>query len=421
MNKHIQNQKETIRTPELFLLKFLMVFLIFGQRLCIPLVNNYQVPLILFVVYLVLIILLLLKKLSIDLKKFWLFFVSIDMIFATALVQSDFALTSLVYLILTYFPFSFMLKNSKRKIFFDILSFYQKLMVIASLIGILQFLLQFMGLSYKDWLTEFLSPNIILKGYNTSYPIEYGSSIYKSNGIFFLEPSYFSQYLAIAILIDVFFFKKVGRVLIYLLALIFSFSGTGLLILAFFGLPVIFIRMKKIKMFFLILGIIVFTYLISSTPYAQIILQRLGEFRSFDGNSSAYIRFIYPYETMFNFWNEDISLFFTGVGIGLSEKLNTLSGDFATPAKLMVEYGFITGSIFLVFLTYCFYSKSQSIMLSNIMFFMYLFLSASLLTPHIVYLCYVLIILIPYKKEIVLQNYSKNSNLHISMYNFYMQ
>ena len=64
------------------------------------------------------------------------------------------------------------------------------------------------------------------------YPIEYGSEYYKSNGVFMLEPSHFSQILALGVIAELASRRRTTRLAILSLALLTTYSGTGPLLLA---------------------------------------------------------------------------------------------------------------------------------------------------------------------------------------------
>ncbi len=70
------------------------------------------------------------------------------------------------------------------------------------------------------------------EAYNYSYEIYYGSSILKSNGVVFLEASFASQFLALAIIVQILLGGGRLRLVLFGAALVSTLSGTGLLLLA---------------------------------------------------------------------------------------------------------------------------------------------------------------------------------------------
>src|SRR2546421_359958 len=55
---------------------------------------------------------------------------------------------------------------------------------------------------------EFLLGPFLIKNFNHVIPIAYGSSIFKSNGMFLAEPSFLSQAMALSFIIERLFFRR---------------------------------------------------------------------------------------------------------------------------------------------------------------------------------------------------------------------
>ena len=102
--------------------------------------------------------------------------------------------------------------------------------------GIAQFVLQFAGLDLFRFAGVVPSRFLMEAGiFNTSNPIFYGSSIMRANGMFLVEPAVFSQVMAIAIIVEMLYFHRPARLLLYFAGLLISVSGTGWLVLIAFG------------------------------------------------------------------------------------------------------------------------------------------------------------------------------------------
>ena len=56
---------------------------------------------------------------------------------------------------------------------------------------------QLFGLRYYDWVAAVVPHNLLVHDYVVTYPISYGSPIYKSNGWIALEPSFLSFFIAV--------------------------------------------------------------------------------------------------------------------------------------------------------------------------------------------------------------------------------
>lgn len=108
--------------------------------------------------------------------------------------------------------------------------FWARLLAVA---GLIQYVAQFGGVRFFSFATTFpkLGPVLTESGYHVVAPLRYGSSIYRANGLFLLEPSILSQVMALAVVIDVFVLRRMKWLAVYAAALLASFSGTGALIL----------------------------------------------------------------------------------------------------------------------------------------------------------------------------------------------
>jgi hypothetical protein len=370
--------------------KFIVIFLTIGQRLVIK-ISGFQVPIVLILLYITLVIFTIEQRVKISLAKLSLFALATGFLALSALAaNSSYPPYSLFYLILIYLPLIFMYKGSED-LYIPILSFYQKVMAFITCLGIVQFILPFVGITYND-IWGYLPSSIVETGYNTYYPIEYGSPIYKSNGMVLLEPSFFSQFLAIAIILEALYFKKIWRIGLYLIGIIISFSGTGLLLLGAFLILYILKQGWKTKLFVIgMIGLLFFA--LKDTYYAQVLIGRVGEF-NMNSESSANFRFISPYVAIANVGmiSKDVYLFGLGPGMADRASIPYISSDTNYPvlSKLIIEYGVISCFVFLVFIFYCFYTGARRKTLFVAIFMMYTLLSGSLLQPQTVYFLFIL-------------------------------
>ena len=78
----------------------------------------------------------------------------------------------------------------------------------------------------------------IVQHFNKQAALAYGSEVYRANGVFLLEPSFFSQVLAVAIIAELCTLggkiplASATRLAVFSAALFVSYSGTGVLVLA---------------------------------------------------------------------------------------------------------------------------------------------------------------------------------------------
>ncbi|MFK5598190.1 hypothetical protein ACFZ8E_14420 [Methylobacterium sp. HMF5984] len=219
---------------------------------------------------------------------------------------------------------------------------YQDAMVFLSVLGIAQFASQkFIGPELAFFLDYKLPPSLVLSTYHNLNPLYYGSDLFKSNGVFFAEPAFFSQFIGLAAIIELATQQRITRLLIYACAILCSYSGTGIIILAVFG-SYLAIRNGKIV---LIIGIITGTIclvLFGSILEIHAITNRLEEFST--PNSSGHARFISAFSLIDKITFDNIESAIFGKGPGTYS-----SYDYQMPflvfdptwAKLLFEYGLI--------------------------------------------------------------------------------
>jgi hypothetical protein len=251
-----------------------------------------------------------------------------------------------------------------------------------------------MGVPYVDLLATVVPQSFLKEGYNTSYGVEWRSTIHKSNGIFFLEPSYFSRHAAISILIELLFLKKMHRLAVFIPALLISFSGTGMMILAFVAIPLLTRLKLKYTVTLSLLALMSFVVLLYS-GFADHILRRGLEFS--DSSSSGYSRFVAPGLCYSDFLHTNDLWFGRGPGFAslFEDDDPFLIRHFysVTYAKLGMEYGLIGLLAFTVFAANNFFHRSTSLIISAGLFFEYFIFVGGLMGAENVLFGYCLVML----------------------------
>lgn len=230
----------------------------------------------------------------------------------------------------------------------DIVLLYVRL---SCVLGVLQYAFQYIGVQFFS-LTAAI-PEIAqwtvepLYGYNS--PVTYGSNIQRSNGLFFLEPSIFSQAIAMAIVIDVMIRRSYKFMLLYLFGYLVSYSGTGALILfvALTLYSIIYLEHAGHLLFLLIIFIFfVLASVFLFSDIATLIVDRANEFQS--EGSSGYARYLAQGDTWISL-SSDWRVFF-GHGPGALERSKYWVPGSANPSlKLFSDYGIFGGLFFVLF------------------------------------------------------------------------
>lgn len=304
------------------------------------------------------------------------------------------SVTSLLLLLVLYIPLCFRVSDRLREQFPRVLEFYQRIMVVGALCCLLQIGVQVAGLPYTDLFDTYLPPALIFTEYNTTYPVYYGSPILKANGFVFLEPSFASQFLAIAIIVQLMVDgKRWWRLALFGSALLATVSGTGIALLAV-GLVVLAIRRGGQWTARAITATFVLAVAVSFTPVGALLAERTGE--SSTTGSSGNARFVAPYVTIADAIGRDESVFLVGRGAGTVDTdlrfFNPTGVLVNYPAlpKFIGEYGVPTALVFLVFILTVLLRNVPSPTLGLMAGTVYFVLSGSLLQPQTVYLCWLL-------------------------------
>lgn len=368
---------------------------IFLQRIGVP-VGATQVPLILPLVLVGTVYLLLRGDLAINIGRTQAYLVAMAACVgagASAFLRqsANISFTSVLLLVVIYLPFCYGLRRENRRTLFPLLldRFVVFTTIMAGL-AVFQFLIQLAGVPYTDVVKDVIPPDFVMKNFNTSYPVQYGSTLYKSNAFIGLEASFTSQFLALGLVVSVLRSARWWRIALFVLALLSTVSGTGVLLL---GAASVLLAVHKGARFALTAAAVVCLVVLglSFTPAAEIFAQRATE--SGDSGSSGNLRFVTPYQRMYDILADDPASAIVGKGPGWSDRdaadylaRNMQPLNYALVPKLFLEYGLVGGLSFLAFLATAFIRGSPSFVLSGSILVFYVILSSSLLSPVVGYL-----------------------------------
>jgi hypothetical protein len=329
-------------------------------------------------------------NLIIDPRRLFAYYICVAVAFTSFLVNKGFghvdrsSWSSLLLLVMLYFPFVFVFHTnaSKENQLLSVMRVFSNVALFCACAGIVQFYAQFF--IRTEWLFDFTPslPTLLQgpSGWNTVSPLAYGQSLYKSNGFFFREPSFFSFIMALALLGELVLYKRVLRIALFALALLLSYSGTGLLTL-FIGLlfPLGRRTMVQLSLLLGIGGLVV--WLLGDVLNLSFTLARVEEFGS--ENSSAYIRYIAPIRLIHDSLNTDPWTALLGHGPGTIQR-TTQGYEFHDPtwAKLIFEYGLLGFVAFLVLVMTALNQRLMSIQVRASLFFCWLIMGGNLLDPN---------------------------------------
>lgn len=380
-------------------LTVLMVVTVLGQRLALP-VPGFQLQLTLVAGLATFALLLLHQRVRPDPLRMQLFTLAAVACALVAFLSTwsggPLSVPSLLVLLALWLPWSYRLRDRSPEGYRQLALTFVHLMVALAAVGVLQLLAQALGVwSYRDLLGTLVPPAFLVEGYNVSIPLQYGASIHKSNAFVFLEPSFLSQFCALAAVVGVVLRAPVWQLLVLGLGVLSAVSGTGLFLLAFaFALTVV--RAPGLLRPRLVAAGLAGLVVALLTPLSDLLLARSGEIGQ--TGSSGYKRFVAPYLEVGEGLTQDPLRYLIGAGPGTATRLLESSargqaGDavvYNIPAKLVFEYGFVAGTLFLVFIVVALLHRGPAPVIPGSVLFMIFLLSGSLLQPHTVVIAWLL-------------------------------
>jgi hypothetical protein len=296
---------------------------------------------------------------------------------------------SMAQLVAIYLPFAVVLHapGDARAAWGWTLRVFGHVALFCALAGIAQFYAQFF--IQEPWLFKF---NQLLPwrlqgapGYNTVIPV---GELYKSNGFFLREPSHFSFLMALAILLELQTTRRLWRLAIFGLALLLTYSGTGLLVLA---IGLLFPLGRRTVLTLLVGGSVglVLMLTLGEALNLEFTLNRVAEFGS--ERSSAYGRYVAPVLRLHAEFDSQPWSAFIGHGPGtILRNARSFSFD-PTWAKALYEYGLLGLMALIALVGYCLTRITASSSLRVALFVGWLITGGYLLSPENCALLYLLL------------------------------
>jgi len=259
-----------------------------------------------------------------------------------------------------------------------VLDYFLDLVLLIAAAGIAQFAAQFsLGAHWAFPIENLMPQALVVERFNMQIPLEWGSSTYKANGLVMLEPSFFSQLLAVAIVAELLRPLRWWRLALMILALVLSYSGTGLLVLAL-CLPLLMLgRLRAEIVFAAVLGAVVLAAF-SDNLQLERIASRATEFTS--SGSSGFERFVGGYHFFSQFLWDDPLRALLGFGPGSFSDFKPMARlpvSEMSLTKMVFEYGLLGGSAYFGFLMVCIW-RSPAPALLKLAVFATLLLNGSL-------------------------------------------
>ena len=235
-----------------------------------------------------------------------------------------------------------------------IVRFFLGIATVLAVLGIAQYGLQFfVNPRYLFPIENFVPDTFIVQHFNHQAAMEYGSREFRANGVFMLEPSFFSQLLAVAIIAELCTRGRMTRLALFGLALIASYSGTGIVVLAI-CLPLCLVAQRRWGLLLTGLLALVAIILVHEYVHAVRLLSRVAEFGS--THSSGYSRFVGGFYLFDQFLWQDPwrALFGYGAGAFTNYAARAHYGaDEMALFKIVLEFGVVGATAYFGFLFCC--------------------------------------------------------------------
>jgi hypothetical protein len=335
--------------------------------------------------------------LHVDVKALSAYFVFVVLVAVSAglSISPSLSLPSWTMTMVMLFPFTLTSGSGdtavRHRVFGSVSNF---LLVIAGL-GILQFILQ--GLIDRTWLflVDYQMPSsIFLTGYNNLNPLFYGSPLLKSNGLFLAEPSYFSQAVALGIIIEFTYRRRLWVLGVQGAAMFCSFSGTGIILLIGWALYFAYKSKRLMIVAAALTAALVGLWAFGSSVGLDVLFERSAEFA--DKNSSGFARFLSMFYVINDVILTDPIAPFFGRGPGtVTEYFSRFAFEAHDPTwgKLIYEYGLLGFAAFMVFYGLAVVRKAGPFVLP--VSILYFFLGGYLLDASIITILASLVVWLP--------------------------
>ena len=247
------------------------------------------------------------------------------------------------------------------------LGVFQRIMMGAAALVFLQHAIQFtIGPGYWPSLWDLLPAEVLFPGYNYLQPFDYGSPYIKPNGFFFLEASFVSQFLAIALVIEIVIFRRLAVLAFFVAALFACLAGSGLLILAL-AAPILALQAPPKLWLAGALMLAVTGIAATALGWTDVTGRRIAEFSK--PGSSAYNRYVRPMQQIEGLI-EDPRRVVVGHGAG-SAPLGDQGDDTLPLSKMAYEYGVVATLILVALMVAGIFSGGTSLAIATVLFLFY--------------------------------------------------
>lgn len=265
-----------------------------------------------------------------------------------------------------WLPFTLHLVDRRLSTYLGVLRVVVNTTAVIAGACVLMMATQYAGLPYRDYFAQIVPTPLRLDGFVITYPISYGSPIYRANAWIGLEPSMISLQLGVGLVAALLTGTRTMIIALLLAGLVAATSGSGFAIIVVALVVLLATSARNVLKRYLFPAVAALTIGLAS-PMGQNIMGRVG---GGETDPSLGLRAIYPYEYLWPTWASDLSKVLFGDGPGSSQKLVEQSGVVGllvpTPVKIFYDYGLLAGVVLAAMMILCFaggHSRAISITL----------------------------------------------------------
>ncbi|MDF0578887.1 hypothetical protein [Bradyrhizobium yuanmingense] len=289
-------------------------------------------------------------------------FACISFLYNIAIFDARSTSSTASFLLFLILNFTLVFRPAHKKYTDMLVNISSKYFIFLAMCGILQYFLQFAGYPIPNFgsLFPFLKPVLLEEFFNSNAIVEYGSDTLRSNGLFLLEPSTFSQLMVTAGCIDFLVRRRYAFLPLYALGYLVSYSGTGFLsfaVAAFLASVISPRQAMRIPLYLLACFIAYFSAALAAPDILARYIARLGEFSS--PGSSAYFRYVAQHIA----WNDLMQdgRILTGWGPGGFRQYSAFGIASNALLKLTSDYGLITALCQFCLLAYALWHRRYAL------------------------------------------------------------
>lgn len=370
-----------------------LVLVVLTQKMALPVGGGIQIAFAMALQYVVFAIFLLMGVLRVHVTRTLLLLAFIAFATATHALypgSDGFSPGSIFLLFLILAMYSFVVPMDEEN-YDRILKTFQIVAACASVMVFVNWGTQIAGMGIFN-IEDFIPLSFRYINYVYMNKLRWDLHWIKPNGFFFLEVSHLSQFIGMALIIELAKFRRLKFMALYAVALLSSFGGTGTL-LVLSSAPFLISRLPR-------------KYIVAAAfavPFLLVVAAQIGVLDNFTGRveefgqekSSGYNRFVLPAETAAQALGRDGLGGLLGSGAGSIPAGDPTKGGFngfawSPYAKVIYEYGLIGFLIWLPLTVLAIFNRGVPFVICWIAFVQYNFLNGSLNVPlHTVY-CYIL-------------------------------